>query len=152
MSLQYDADITGVISKIDLAKNVAIQQAYIFIDQLTEIGAEAARDALNSATTKYGEKRFSRGQGGSAGRNDEGNMISELKALGSEVDGNERVYGQVGWENPEEYFYAQELGGGGGFGPIPAANSLAAAEIAMRNNVGRLEKNMKERVRYRMKK
>jgi hypothetical protein len=151
MALQFNADITNLIEKIDLANKVAIEQAYVFIDQITEIGADAARQALNDATTPYGEKRFAKGQGFSAGRNDSGTMISELKALGSDVDSNERVYGQVGWENPEDYFYAQELGGGGGYGPIPAADSLAAAEVAMLNNVGRLEKNMKQRVRYRMK-
>lgn len=152
MSLQFNIDITNLIEKIDLANEVAIEQAHVFIDQITEIGAEAAREALDNETTPYGRKRFSKGQGFSPGRNDSGNMISELKALGSDVDGDERVYGQVGWEDPEDYFYAQELGGGGGYGPIPAANSLAAAEIAMLNNVGRLEKNMKERIRYRMKK
>ena len=152
MDLKFKADITGILEKLDIANNLVVQQARVFIDDLTEVGAEAARQALDEATTKYGIKRFANGQGGSAGRNDKGNMISNLKALGSDVDADNNVYAEVGWENPEDYFYAQELGGGGGFGPIPAANSLAAAEIAMRNQVGRLEKNMKQRIRYRMKK
>ncbi len=147
MGLSFDLNIDRVIHKINLASEVAVEQAHVFIDQLTELGAQAAREKLDAETTKYGEKRFSEGRGGSAGRNDRGEMISKLVALGSSVDDNDTVYGSVGWENPEAYQYAQELGGGNN---IPAANSLFAAEEVMMNNVARLGKNMKERVRYRV--
>ena len=147
MGITFDLNINKVVDKANLAGRVAIEQAHVFIDQLTEVGAQAAREKLNAETTKYGEKRFASGQGGSAGRNDSGEMISHLVALGATVDDNDNVYGSVGWENPEAYQYAQELGGGNN---IPAANSLFAAEEAMMNNIGRLSKNMKERIRYRV--
>lgn len=147
MGLTFDLNINKVINKVNLASEVAVEQAHVFIDQLTEIGAQAAREKLDAEVTKYGEKRFSQGRGKSAGRNDRGEMISKLKAIGSKVDNSDNVYGSVGWENPEDYQFAQELGGGNN---IPAANSLFAAEEVMKNNVSRLGKNMKERIRYRV--
>lgn len=153
MDLKFNTNITGMVEKLELSRQVVLDQAHVFVNQLTELGAEAARQKLKDEVTRHGNYRMSKNpsQGNSAGRDDTGTMIAGLTAIGSEVDDDDNVYASVGWENPEDYFYAQELGGGGGYGPIPAANSLFAAEEVMMNNIGRLEKNMKERIRYRTK-
>lgn len=90
-------------------------------------GADFQAEALDAATTDWGHFRHDvLGQGGSAGRNDTGNMIDSID---SDVDINRsalKIVGEWGWDNPEGYFLEQEYG----FAPSderppPAALSLS---------------------------
>lgn len=85
--------------------------------------------ALDESTTSYGEQRYGAGRGGSAGRNDTGTMIDRIEH-DVEVDGN-TVRGWWGWDEPEDYFLAQEFG----IGNPPPALSLRTSFVAEREKI-----------------
>ena len=135
--------------KINVAKitDAITKEAEVMAEQAAKIGQDAARNALNLATTPHGRKRFASGRGGSDGRNDTGSMIDNLRASRAEVKGNE-VIAKFGWGRgrSKKYYKFQESG----TAKIKAANSLLTARRAVLNELPRLEKNMKARVRYRL--
>lgn len=117
--------------------------------QASEIGERAAREALDRAVTPYGRKRFSSGRGGSAGRNDTGSMINALRALKPVVKAGE-VLASFGWGRgrSKAYYKYQE----NGTRKIKAANSLLTGRKAVMNELPRLERNMKQRIRRKLAK
>jgi hypothetical protein len=147
MSFNVTFDVTGLLNKLEKGKDVVLEEAYTFVEQASEIGAEEAKNSLDAAITSYGLYRMSRGIGNTAGRNDEGNMISKLTALEPESDGN-TVEGSFGWteQDFEEYFEYQEEG----TSRIPAAYSLLDGLEQVEAQLPRLERNMKQRIRRRM--
>lgn len=80
------------------------------MEKTVDEGAEDQARALDEAVTEYGQARYASGRGGSAGRNDTGHMIDEIKS-GVEVHRNS-IIGFWGWDNPDphdaEYFAIQE--------------------------------------------
>lgn len=84
------------------------------VQETVQIGREKQIEALNAATTPYGEKRYAAGRGGSAGRNDTGNMIDLVTTTAEETASG--AIGTWGWENPPDYVLAQEhrIGADGG--------------------------------------
>lgn len=137
--------------KINLRRIEGIiqQEAIILAEQAAKIGEEAAKRRLDLAVTRYGVKRFSSGRGGSAGRNDTGSMISNLRALKPVVKAGE-IIAKFGWgqgRSKKYYKYQEE-----GTAKIRAANSLLAGRRAVLNELPRLERNMKARIRRRLAK
>jgi len=125
------------------------QEAMILAEQAAKIGEEAARKRLDLSVTRYGIKRFSSGRGGSAGRNDTGSMISNLRALKPIVKA-EQIIAKFGWgqgRSKKYYKYQEE-----GTAKIKAANSLLTGRRAVLNELPRLERNMKARIRRRLAK
>lgn len=131
------------MSFTDLSYRLRLQKAAL-IDEVTDIMETTMREAeeiqraqLDRATTRYGEQRFSAGQGRSAGRNDTGSMID---AIDSEVEASRtRVVGRWGWIDEgsfQRYFAYQE----NGTGRVPAAHSLLDSYMVV-----------KERFKARMK-
>lgn len=135
--------------KINLSRIEGIiqQEAIILAEQAAKIGEEASRSALDAAITRYGAKRFASGRGGSAGRNDTGSMISNLRALKPIVKGEE-IIAKFGWgqgRSKKYYKYQEE-----GTAKIKAANSLLNGKRAVLNELPRLQRNMKARIRRRL--
>jgi hypothetical protein len=99
------------------------------IVQETVLEAEGLqKELLDRAVTRGGAERFSRGRGGSAGRNDSGDMI---RAIDSDTkrSGRTRVEGRFGWLRDKEAYYGiQDFGGNG----IPAAHSLLDSFLVAR--------------------
>lgn len=118
-------------------------------EQASKIGQEAARKKLKSSITPYGLKRFSSGRGKSAGRDDSGSMIENLRALPSIIKSN-IVMAKFGWGRgrSKAYYKYQE----DGTAKIKAANSLLSGRQAVLAELPRLTKNMKQRVRRRLAK
>jgi hypothetical protein len=140
-------DLTGFLKKLEKGEDVVIEEAYTFVEQVAEVGAEAARESLDAAVTSYGLYRMSRGIGNTAGRNDSGEMISKLQALEPEAS-QDSIQASFGWaeEDFEEYFEYQEEG----TSTIPAAYSLLDGAQQAESEAPRLAKNMKQRIRRRM--
>lgn len=135
--------------KINVARitDAITKEVEVMAEQAAKIGQDAARNALNSAITPYGRKRFASGRGGSAGRNDTGSMINDLRASKAVIKGSDVVAG-FGWgrgRSKKYYKYQEE-----GTAKIKAANSLLTARRAVLNQLPRLQKNMKARIRYRL--
>ena len=141
-------DITKALDKLDLTKQVAITEGEVMIMQATEIGAAAARTALDLAETEYGRYRMSIGKGNSSGRNDTGSMINDLRALDPKIS-DDKVEAKFGWGRgrSKKYYEAQE----NGTAKIAAAHSLLDGERAILNELPRLERNMKSRISRRTK-
>jgi len=137
--------------KINLKRIEGIiqQEAIILAEQAAKIGEEASRSALDAAVTRYGAKRFASGRGGSAGRNDTGSMINNLRALKPIVKAEE-IVAKFGWgqgRSKKYYKYQEE-----GTSKIRAANSLLNGKRAVLNELPRLQRNMKARIRRRLAK
>jgi hypothetical protein len=117
--------------------------------QASEVGERVAREALDRAITPYGSKRFASGRGKSAGRNDTGSMINALRALKPVVK-VEQVFSSFGWGrgSSKAYYKYQE----NGTRKIKAANSLLTGRKAVMNELPRLERNMKARIRRKLAK
>lgn len=142
-------NIAGMLKKLDLTLEVVQDEAIVLLEQAAEIGRDASRNALDLAVTPYGRKRFAKGRGGSAGRNDTGSMINDLQALDPVIKANE-ISVKFGWGRgrSKAYYKWQEEG----TGRIRAANSLLSGRRAVLNQLPRLEKNMKARIRRKMNK
>lgn len=95
-----------------------IPLAIDIVTETVEEGAQLQAQALNEAVTRSGEARFSAGRGGSAGRNDTGELIGDIKTT-VEQHGSS-VIGTWGWETNTPKIDAQEHGKG----RAPAADSL----------------------------
>jgi hypothetical protein len=142
-------NVTGMLRKLDLSVDVIQDEAIVLLEQAAEIGRDASRQALDLAITPYGRKRFAAGRGNSAGRNDTGSMINDLQALDPVVKANE-ISIKFGWGRgrSKRYYKFQEEG----TGRIKAANSLLTGEKAVLNQLPRLERNMKARIRRKLRK
>lgn len=142
-------NVVNMMKKLDLAVEVVQDEAIVLLEQAAVIGRDAARNALNLAETPYGRKRFASGRGGSAGRNDTGSMINNLQALEPVIKANE-ISIKFGWGRgrSKAYYKFQEEG----TAKIRAANSLLSGRRAILNNLPRLEKNMKQRIRRKLNK
>jgi hypothetical protein len=107
-------------------QEIPLRAAAIVTETVKE-AQEIQRDFLNKATTSYGEYRFGRGRGGSAGRNDTGTMID---GIGWEVEkvSKNRIDGRWGWvKGVLDYFVYQEKGIG-----VPEARSLLDSYVVVR--------------------
>lgn len=144
--LSIEVDFSGFFKKLDIMNDVVYDEAVTFVEQAADVGVEATRFALDAATTPYGEKRFAAGRGGSAGRNDTGNMINSVEAISAYID-TDGVSIEFGWQDPEDYFYAQELGSN----RIAPAMSLLDGRDAVEAEMGRLASNMKQRIRRKLR-
>jgi hypothetical protein len=142
-------NIAGMLKKLDLSLDVIQDEAIVLLEQAAEVGRDASRQALDLAITPYGRKRFAAGKGNSAGRNDTGSMIDDLQALDPVVKANE-ISIKFGWGRgrSKRYYKFQEEG----TGRIKAANSLLSGEKAVLNQLPRLERNMKARIRRKLRK
>lgn len=148
MSLTFSVDLTRFLERLEKGVDVVWEEAEVFVQQATEIGAEAARAKLDIAETPYGRYRFNqKNQGRSAGRNDSGNMMDSLQALEPEVT-ETSVSAQFGWSDSdfEPYFEIQELGYAG----IEAAESLLDGALAVEAEAPRLARNMRQRIRRKI--
>lgn len=140
-------DTTAMLKKLDLALETVQDEAIVLLAEAAKIGQDASRAALDNAVTRYGSKRFGFGRGNSAGRNDTGSMISSLRALEPVVKLNE-ISAKFGWgrgRSKKYYGYQEE-----GTAKIKAANSLLTGQRAVLDNLPRLEKNMKARIRRKV--
>jgi hypothetical protein len=112
---------TGLAMQLRARKGALIDEVTDIMETTVREAEEIQRNQLDRATTRYGEQRFGAGQGGSAGRNDSGDMIN---AINSEVTASKtRVVGRWGWIDEgsfQRYFAYQE----NGTGRVPAAHSL----------------------------
>ncbi len=107
-------------------REVPLVAAAIVTETVIE-AQEIQREFLNKATTSYGEYRYGRGRGGSAGRNDTGTMID---GIGWEVErvSRNRIDGRWGWvKGILDYFVYQEKGIG-----VPEARSLLDSYVVVR--------------------
>jgi hypothetical protein len=147
MAISVSVDVTKFLDKLEKGSDVVLEEAYTFVEQAAEVGAQEARESLDASITSYGLYRMSRGIGNSAGRNDTGNMISKLQALEPESDGNS-VEASFGWSEQdfEEYFEYQEEG----TSRIPAAYSLLDGTEQVQAELPRLVRNMQQRIRRKM--
>lgn len=141
-------DITGLIKKLDLTQRVIVDEANILIMQATDVGVAAAKAKLDSSITRHGRWRMSRGVGRSAGRNKTGLMMDSITAYDPHIRGNDYIAIKFGWGpgKMKKYFMFQD----DGTSRIPAANSMMTAIRAVKNELPRLEKNMKQRIRRKM--
>ena len=141
-------DVTRLVTKFNFLEQAIADELEVMIIQAAEIGAETARKSLDLAVTPYGLKRFSAGQGNSAGRNDTGSMIEDLKAFKPRVT-KQKVEVEFGWKGngDKKYYKFQEEG----TSKIRGAFSLMDGKRAVLNALPRLEKNMKARVSRKMK-
>lgn len=147
MATSTKIDITGAVRKLNLAQQVAVQEAETLVLQAAKIGIEAARGKLDTSYTRGGMRRMARGIGNSAGRNKTGLMINSLKLLGVKTT-NSTVGVKLGWSE-DSYFKFQEKGTRGSRA-IPAANSLMSGRRAIENELPRLRRNMLQRIRKRV--
>lgn len=143
MATTTKADITKALNKLDLAKQAIIDEVYVLADQVAEVGIQAARAKLDRSVTKTGKRRMAASPpiGNSAGRNKTGLMIASLRNLGIDAT-DTNIRAKIGWEE-NSYFKFQERG----TDRIPAANSLQTARRAMQNEIPRLIRNMRQRIR-----
>lgn len=141
-------NVSGMLAKLDLTVATVREEAVVLLEQASEIGRDASRNALNLAVTPYGAKRYASGRGGSAGRNDTGSMINDLRADKVEIKGDELVV-KFGWGRgrSKKYYKFQEEG----TAKIKAANSLLDGRQEVISQLPRLERNMKARIRRKMK-
>lgn len=146
MATTTTADVTKALQKLDLTKQAIIDEVYVLVDQVANVGVDAARAKLDASITKTGLQRMSRGDGNSAGRNKTGLMISSLKNLGIKAT-DTTIGAKIGWED-SSYFKFQE-NGTRGKRAIPAAHSLRTGKRAMENELPRLIANMRQRLRRR---
>ena len=141
-------DVTKMITKLDFLTQAVADEAEIMINQAAKIGADTAKRTLEQAVTKYGTERYARGQGNGPGRDDTGSMIDSLQALPPKVTKG-KIEVAFGWGRgkTKKYYKFQEYG----TAKIKAALSLFAGRTAILNELPRLENNMKQRIRGKMK-
>ena len=141
--------MTTIKINLKQIEGIIQQEAMIFAEQAAKIGEQASRSALDASITRYGARRFASGRGGSAGRNDTGSMIKNLLALRPVVRAGE-VFAKFGWGpgRSKKYYKYQEQG----TAKIRAANSLLTGKRAVLNELPRLQRNMKARIRRRLAK
>lgn len=103
------------------------EKAFAIVSESVKEAEDIQRDFLNKATTRYGEERFGRGRGGSAGRNDTGTMIDGISSDTSRVS-KTKIEGRWGWlTGILDYFVYQEKGIG-----VPEARSLLDSYVVVR--------------------
>lgn len=141
-------DITRLIKKLDLTQQIVVDEANILIMQATDLGVEAARNKLRSSVTKHGRFRMSQNDGRGPGREKTGSMMDSITAYDPHIKGENYIAVRFGWGpgKMKKYFGFQD----NGTSRIPAANSMATAVRAVKNELPRLERNMKQRIRARM--
>lgn len=141
-------DVTRLVTKFNFLEQTIADEIEVMLVQAAEIGTEVAQKSLDLAVTPYGSKRFAGGRGNSAGRNDTGSMINDLRAMPPRVTMG-KVEVQFGWgrgRSKKYYKYQEE-----GTSKIRGAFSLLDGKRAILNALPRLEKNMKARVSRKMK-
>lgn len=98
------------IASLGAIEERLVDRAMDLMEKTVDEGAEDQAKALDEAVTAYGQERYAAGRGNSAGRNDTGHMIEEIKS-GVERH-NRSIIGWWGWDNPDphddEYFAIQE--------------------------------------------
>lgn len=141
-------DIAKGIAKLDLTSSVAQQEATVLLEQAAQIGVDVAQRKLVLSTTKWGTKRFNSGRGASAGRDDSGSMIDNLRADKVDVSSG-KLEVKFGWGRgrTKNYYKYQEYGSK----KIKAALSLFEGRTAVLNELPRLELNMKARIKRKVK-
>ncbi len=120
-------DPEDLIRKLQQRKREIPLKAFAIVDESVKEAEEIQRDFLDKATTPYGEYRFGRGIGRSAGRNDSGDM---MKAISSDTKMQSRtlIVGRWGWlKEILKYFEIQEKGYG-----VPEARSLLDSYVVVR--------------------
>lgn len=148
MVLSVNVDVTRFLDRLEKGVDVIWQEADTFVQQVAEVGVEAAKNRLDEAETDYGRYRFyEKNQGRSAGRNDEGTMMDSLKVLDPEVTATS-VEVSFGWDDADfqNYFEIQELGYAG----IDEAHSLRDGAEVADAEAPRLAKNMMQRIRRKI--
>lgn len=117
----------ALIAELQKRKKEIPLKAFAIVDESVKEGEEIQRDFLDKATTRYGEYRFGRNIGNSAGRNDSGDM---MKAISSDTKKESKtlIVGRWGWlKEILEYFEIQEKGYG-----VPEARSLLDSYVVVR--------------------
>lgn len=134
MGVRYKGmDMRDLSSRMRLRSNVAIDELEQIVSMTVEEAERDQKALLDRAVTRYGALRMSRGDGRSAGRNDEGDLID---AISSDVKPEKtKVTGKWGWlslgpENPRGKVLAQDFGGSPS--RIPAAHSLLDSYVQAR--------------------
>lgn len=125
-----------LVTKIDdLEGRVQSKAEKIMASEMAH-GRRLQAQALNEAETPYGKKRFARGQGKSAGRNDTGHMINSIKTNVETIKTADTtiITGWHGWsaDDRDRYFELQEKGG-----RMAPANSLGIAIFTVREQLKR---------------
>lgn len=145
-------DVTNLILKFNFLEQVVADELENMLMQAAEIGAETARASLDVAETNYGRYRMSIGRGNTAGRNDTGSMINDLRALPPKVSEG-KVEVKFGWGRGRSkgYYDIQEEGSDKFNTHITGAHSLLDGKRAVLNELPRLERNMKARISRKMK-
>lgn len=136
MGVSYKSGRTPetVIAGLQRRKVEILNEAETIVDETVTEAVALQRRLLDLAVTRTGSERFARGQGGSAGRNDEGDLIAGTSKETKRV-GKGRIEGRYGWlnpggENPLGKIQAQDLGGSPS--NIPPAHSLLDSYVALR--------------------
>lgn len=136
MGVQFaGANLSSLETRLRLKSQLAVDYAEKVFNEELPKAAEQQRTLLDHATTAYGEYRISRGQGNTAGRNDQEDLIgsidSEVKQTARGVEGR---YGFI--DNPPDHADIQDWG----LGNVPPAFSLLDSYIVARDRIiGRLK-------------
>ena len=119
----FSAQLDALIAEIRFREEVVLpEKAREIVTEAAQHGAaEMARilDAPESFTAT-GRERVATGDGNFAGRHVDGTMIEGITS--SVEDLGDVIIGRFGWENPDDYFLAQDWGTADGH--VPAAHSL----------------------------
>ena len=131
----WTGELDQLVYALKTAEQRLIPVGVSIVRETVEEGAKRQEKALNEATTPTGEERYGRGQGGSAGRNDTGDMIDRIET-DVQIEGN-TIIGTWGWDAPDDKIIAQEFG----IGNPPAAHSLETSFYPTRESFkGRVAK------------
>lgn len=165
MTTRGSVEITPLLKKLDKLQAVVREEGKVLVLQASEMGAEVARNKLESEISFWGAERMAgrrwggdkknSGTGRGPGRNDSGRMIDNLKAVPDNSAIRQRA--TFGWRqaliSAFPYIKYQEEG----FNNIISGRwqqgvfAIKDAQKYVREQLPRLEKNMKQRIRGRMK-
>ena len=136
MGVSYKSGRTPetVIAGLQRRKIEIVNEAEKIVDETVTEAVALQRRLLDLAVTPTGAKRFAENGKGSAGRNEEGDLIAGTSKETKRV-GKGRIEGRYGWLNPGSEdnlgkIRAQDLGGSPS--NIPPAHSLLDSYVALR--------------------
>jgi hypothetical protein len=136
MGVSYRSGRTpeSVIAGFQRRKVQIVNEAEKIVDETVTEGLALQRRLLDLAFTRTGSERFAKNSKGSAGRNEEGDLIAGTSKQTERVS-KTRIEGRYGWlsfsgEDELGKIQAQELGGSPS--NIPPAHSLLDSYVALR--------------------
>jgi hypothetical protein len=132
-------NLSGFQTKMrNMQKAIADEGATIAL-QAAKIGETEMKRIIDTSTTRTGDERVASGRGASAGRRESNRMYNSVKSSGSQ--------GQAKWgwlSGYLSYFGEQEYGKG----KIQAMHSLRDSRQVVLDELPRLVRNAKARIRY----